>query len=113
VPLCQVNGDVLRIAGVAPYCRVGAACPRFGPLGAGHDGDVTDRRDQTVLTTGANSGIGLATVLEIARPGYRSVGTVRPPRSPTSSRRYREFGSNEVGRPPGGDSCGNRLWTNG
>src|SRR4051812_8391204 len=32
---------------------------------------------QTVLTTGANSGIGLDCVLEIARKGYRSVGSVR------------------------------------
>ena len=33
----------------------------------------------TVLTTGANSGIGLLTVIEIARRGYRSVGSVRSP----------------------------------
>jgi NAD(P)-dependent dehydrogenase (short-subunit alcohol dehydrogenase family) len=33
--------------------------------------------DRTVLTTGANSGIGLAVVLELARRGYRSIGTVR------------------------------------
>lgn len=33
----------------------------------------------TVLTTGANSGIGLATALEVARRGYRSVGSVRSP----------------------------------
>jgi NAD(P)-dependent dehydrogenase (short-subunit alcohol dehydrogenase family) len=32
---------------------------------------------RSVLTTGANSGIGLATVLEVARRGFRSVGTVR------------------------------------
>jgi NAD(P)-dependent dehydrogenase (short-subunit alcohol dehydrogenase family) len=31
----------------------------------------------TALTTGANSGIGLATTLELARRGFRSVGTVR------------------------------------
>jgi NAD(P)-dependent dehydrogenase (short-subunit alcohol dehydrogenase family) len=37
---------------------------------------ATDRR-RTVLTTGANSGIGLATVLEAARRGHRSIGTVR------------------------------------
>lgn len=33
--------------------------------------------DRTVLTTGANSGIGLATALEVARHGFRSVGAVR------------------------------------
>ena len=31
----------------------------------------------TVLVTGANSGIGLATTLEVARRGYRAVGSVR------------------------------------
>jgi NAD(P)-dependent dehydrogenase (short-subunit alcohol dehydrogenase family) len=36
-----------------------------------------DKRDKAVLTTGANSGIGLATVVEVARRGYRSIGSVR------------------------------------
>jgi NAD(P)-dependent dehydrogenase (short-subunit alcohol dehydrogenase family) len=38
---------------------------------------MTARGDQAVLTTGANSGLGLATVVEVARRGFRSVGGVR------------------------------------
>ena len=37
----------------------------------------TPNEARAVLTTGANSGIGLATVLELARRGYRSIGSVR------------------------------------
>jgi NAD(P)-dependent dehydrogenase (short-subunit alcohol dehydrogenase family) len=33
--------------------------------------------DREVLTTGASSGIGLATVVELARLGFRSIGSVR------------------------------------
>jgi NAD(P)-dependent dehydrogenase (short-subunit alcohol dehydrogenase family) len=32
---------------------------------------------RTVLTTGANSGLGLATTIEVARKGFRSIGSVR------------------------------------
>jgi NAD(P)-dependent dehydrogenase (short-subunit alcohol dehydrogenase family) len=44
-------------------------------------------RDRVVLTTGANSGLGLATVLELARRRFRSIGTVR---SPAKARAVRE-----------------------
>ena len=42
---------------------------------------------KTVLTTGVNSGIGLATVIELARRGHRSVGSVR---STAKARRVHE-----------------------
>ena len=38
---------------------------------------MTPRDRGAVLTTGANSGIGLATVVELARRGFRSIGSVR------------------------------------
>jgi len=36
-----------------------------------------DRIDKTVIVTGANSGIGLASVVQLARDGFDTVGTVR------------------------------------
>ena len=41
--------------------------------------------DRTVLVTGANSGIGLATVLELGRRGYRTIGSVRSPALPSAN----------------------------
>jgi len=38
---------------------------------------MTDPGGKVVLTTGANSGIGLATVVKLATLGFRSIGTVR------------------------------------
>ncbi len=38
---------------------------------------MTDRHQRTVLTTGANAGLGLATVVYLAKLGFRSVGSVR------------------------------------
>jgi short-subunit dehydrogenase len=38
---------------------------------------MSDQRQRPVLTTGANSGIGLATTIEVARRGFHSIGTVR------------------------------------
>src|SRR5437870_993391 len=46
---------------------------------------VSDRR-RTVLTTAASSGIGLASTIELARRGFRSVGSVR---SATKARQVR------------------------
>jgi NAD(P)-dependent dehydrogenase (short-subunit alcohol dehydrogenase family) len=40
-----------------------------------------------VLTTGANSGIGLATAIEVARRGYRSIGSVRSEQKAKAVRR--------------------------
>jgi NAD(P)-dependent dehydrogenase (short-subunit alcohol dehydrogenase family) len=38
---------------------------------------MTDRSERTVLTTGANSGVGLATVVHLGQLGFHSVGSVR------------------------------------
>ena len=50
----------------------------------------------TVLTTGANSGIGLATAIEAARRGHRSIGTVRSPTKAEALRRAATDAGTEV-----------------
>lgn len=51
---------------------------------------MTDRSGQTVLTTGANSGLGLATVVHLARLGFHSVGSVRSAAKATAVSRAAE-----------------------
>lgn len=49
-----------------------------------------DRAGRTVLTTGSNSGIGLATAIHAARLGFRSVGSVRSDAKAQAVRRQAE-----------------------
>ena len=64
---------------VVPRCGVGAVLDVevTGSTDAEVERDTTAGR--TVLTTGANSGVGLATVVHLARLGFHSVGSVRSP----------------------------------
>jgi NAD(P)-dependent dehydrogenase (short-subunit alcohol dehydrogenase family) len=48
---------------------------------------MTKAATRTVLTTGANSGIGLATTIELARRGFHSIGSVRSPAKAKTVRR--------------------------
>ena len=64
---------------MVPRCGVGAVLDVevTGSTDAEVERDTTAGR--TVLTTGANSGVGLATVVHLARLGFHSVGSVRSP----------------------------------
>jgi NAD(P)-dependent dehydrogenase (short-subunit alcohol dehydrogenase family) len=57
---------------------------------------MTDPGDKVVLTTGANSGIGLATVVKLATLGFRSVGTVRSESKAAAVRAAAEAGGVSV-----------------
>ncbi|HEY2815084.1 MAG TPA: SDR family oxidoreductase [Acidimicrobiales bacterium] len=57
---------------------------------------TSDGKRDVVLTTGANSGIGLATVIELARAGYRSVGSVRSEAKATEVQRAADAAGVEV-----------------
>ena len=72
LPRLDVRPEVVPAALLNEAGIVGAAVAAVGRRTA------RTRRD-VVLTTGANSGIGLATVIELARAGFRSVGSVRTP----------------------------------
>ena len=52
--------------------------------------------ERAVLTTGANSGIGLATAIEVARRGFRSIGSVRSDAKATTVQRAADEAGVEV-----------------
>jgi NAD(P)-dependent dehydrogenase (short-subunit alcohol dehydrogenase family) len=58
--------------------------------------DAAEKTERTVLVTGANSGIGLATAIEAAQQGYRVVGTVRSKAKASAVSRAAEAAGVEV-----------------
>ena len=81
--LAGETGRLVEAARRVRGCLPGRA-DRRGVAPAVHQGErtqpsITYRRgmDRAVLTTGANSGLGLAIAVELAKRGYRSIGSVR------------------------------------
>ena len=81
--LAGESGPAGRGRGRVRGCLPGRA-HRRGVAPTVHEGartqaSITYRRgmDRAVLTTGANSGLGLAIAVELAKRGYRSIGSVR------------------------------------